>query len=66
VEEAIGQRVGLEPGDRRRRMLAGVREHVVPLEDLVQDDPVDEPSEAQAEEEPGGAGQSGRDGCGGG
>jgi hypothetical protein len=32
-------------------MAAVVREHVVPLQDLIQDDPVDEPAEANAKQQ---------------
>jgi hypothetical protein len=42
VKEPVGQRIGLETRDRRHRVLRGAREHVVPLEHLVQHDPVDE------------------------
>ena len=44
VEEPVGQCVRLEPGDGVGRVVAGVGEHVVPLQDLVENDPVDEPA----------------------
>jgi hypothetical protein len=36
-----------------RRMVAGCREHVVPLQHLVQQDPVDEPAKPDAQQDPG-------------
>jgi hypothetical protein len=51
VEEAVGERVVLEAGDARGRAAALAREHVVPLEDLVEDDPVDEAAEPDAQEQ---------------
>jgi hypothetical protein len=51
VEESVRERVGLQTGHGAARVLAGVGEHVMPLQDLVQDDPVDEPPEADADEE---------------
>jgi hypothetical protein len=53
VEEAIGERVRLEPRDGRRRVAGGAREHVMPLQDLVQQDAVDEAAEAHAEQDAG-------------
>jgi hypothetical protein len=49
VEESIGQCVHLEPGDRLHRLF--VTDHVVPLQDLVQDDAIDEAPEAEAIEQ---------------
>jgi hypothetical protein len=52
VEEAVGQRVRLEPRDGVRRVVPGVGQKVVPLEYLVQHDAVDEPAEPEAQDEP--------------
>ena len=51
VEEPVGERVRLEAGDRVAWMIPGVREQVVPLQDLVEQDAVDEPPEAEAQDE---------------
>ena len=51
VKQPVGQRVCLESGDRRHRVFAGRRQHVMPLEDLVQDDSVNESSQADAEQQ---------------
>ena len=40
-----------KPDDGGRRVIAGGRQHVVPLQDLVQDDPVEEAAEADAQQE---------------
>jgi hypothetical protein len=50
MEEPVGQGVGLEPGHRVRRVVDGGREHVVPLQDLVEDDAVHEPAEAHSQQ----------------
>ena len=52
VEEAVGERVGLQPGDGRRRGGRRCRQQVVPLQDLVQHDAVDEAAEPDAEQKP--------------
>lgn len=49
MEEAIRERVRFEASNRVHRSLSGARNHVVPLEELVSDDSVDEPSEAESE-----------------
>jgi hypothetical protein len=51
VEEPVGERVRLEAGDRIAGMVPRVGEQVMPLKDLVENDPVDEPAEAQAQDE---------------
>src|SRR5829696_2184743 len=53
VEEAVRERVRLEAGDGRRGILALAREHVMPLEDLVENDPVNEPAKPDSEQNPG-------------
>jgi hypothetical protein len=50
VKEAVRERVRFEPGDRRHRMVAGAREQVMPLQELVQDDPVEESAQPDPEE----------------
>jgi hypothetical protein len=57
VEEPVGEGVRLEPGDGRLRIAALAREHVVPLQDLVQHDAVHEAAQPDAEHD---AGRSGR------
>ena len=52
MEQPIPERVRLQPGDRRRGVAALAGEHVMPLQDLVEHDPVDEPTEAEAEQDP--------------
>ena len=51
VEEAVGDGVELEAGDGARRL--GVRQEVVPLEQLVQHDPVDEATQADTHQQGG-------------
>ena len=41
------------PADGRCRVVALVAEHVVPLQDLMQDDPIDKPAQTDAEQDPG-------------
>src|SRR5829696_1814190 len=53
MEEAVRKRVRLEARHRRGRVAALAAQHVVPLEDLVEDDAVDEPAEPDAEEDAG-------------
>ncbi len=53
VEEAVREGVRLEPGDGGLGIALGAREHVVPLQDLVQHDAVHEAAEAYAQEDPG-------------
>jgi hypothetical protein len=50
VEHAVRQRVVLEAGDAGGWMITGRREHVMPLEDLVEQDPVDESSQPDTEQ----------------
>ena len=42
MEEAVPQGVRFQSGDGLRRIVAVVGEHVVPLQDLVEHDPVHE------------------------
>jgi hypothetical protein len=51
VEEPVGERVRLEAGDGRLRVAALAGQHVVPLQDLVEDDAVDEAAEPDAEQD---------------
>jgi hypothetical protein len=52
VEEAVDEGVGLEPRHRVHRLAPGIPgEHVVPLEDLMEHDAVDEPAEAESQDE---------------
>ena len=55
VEEAVHECVLLQSGDGVGRVLARAGEHVVPLEDLVKHDAVDEPAEADPQQERGGS-----------
>lgn len=60
VKQSVPQRVRLQTGDCRDRIVTVVAEHVVPLQDLVQDDPVHKSSEPDPEQDPGGARTSNR------
>jgi hypothetical protein len=51
VEQPIPNGVGLEAIDGRCGVVAGAAEHVVPLQELVEHDAVDEAAEADAEQE---------------
>lgn len=51
MEEAVGEGVVLEAADGGRRAAALGGEDVVPLEDLVEDDPVDEAAEPDPQQE---------------
>ena len=53
VEQTVGDRVRLQPGDRRRRVSVGGRQHVMPLQDLVQDDAIDEAAQPDAQQQTG-------------
>ena len=54
MEEPVDEGVGLESGDGGGRLAAVVAgEHVMPLQDLVEHDAVDEPAEADAYEKGG-------------
>jgi hypothetical protein len=53
VEEAVREHVVLESSEGRGRVVTFAREEVVPLEDLVENDAVDEPPEADANEDSG-------------
>jgi len=54
VKETVYERVGLEPSHGVHRLAAAVaREHVVPLQDLVERDPVDEAAEPKAQDKGG-------------
>jgi hypothetical protein len=66
VEEPVGQRVHLEPGQGRHRVPRRVTDHVVPLQDLVQHDAVHEAAQAEPVEHAGRARGHARGGrCGG-
>ena len=53
MKEAVCQRVDFQPGNGVHRVAAYVADHVVPLQDLVEEDPVDETTEPEAHEEGG-------------
>ncbi|MFC7693237.1 hypothetical protein ACFQY5_30475 [Paeniroseomonas aquatica] len=56
MEQPVGQ--GIEPQVRHAvGGVAGAGQHVVPLQDLVQHDAVEEAAEAEAEEDAGGGGE---------
>ena len=50
VEEPVPQGVRLQPGQGRGRMVSGGTHHVVPLKDLMQDDPIEEAAQADTED----------------
>jgi hypothetical protein len=52
VKEAVGDRVGLESADGADVSLFSAGDHVVPLEELVEDDAVEEPAEPEPEHDP--------------
>ena len=56
MEKAVPQRIRLQSGNRGFGVVAFAGEHVVPLKDLVKDDAIHEPSEADPEQESGQAG----------
>src|SRR5215207_5992827 len=60
VEQPIPKHVVFQARDSRFRVAAFAAEQVVPLEDLVEDDPVYEAAEADAEQDSGGAGPGDR------
>ncbi|MDQ1595979.1 MAG: hypothetical protein QOH40_2535 [Arthrobacter pascens] len=47
VEESVGKGVCFEPRDRVGRVFTGVSQHVMPLEDLMEDDAIDKPAKTQ-------------------
>ena len=51
VEQAVLKGIHLEALEGGRRIVALGREHVMPLENLVKDDPIEEPAEADAQKE---------------
>jgi hypothetical protein len=53
VEEPVPECVRFQPRHSRWRIVAFAGEHVVPLEDLVEDDSIHETAEADAEKESG-------------
>ena len=65
VEEPVGEGVRLETGDCTARMVPRVREQVMPLQDLVENDAVDEPTKAQPQDERRRSGRSGAESVGG-
>ena len=50
MEEAVGERVRFQPGHSVDRAFLGAGDHVVPLQDLVEDDAVHESAEGEAEQ----------------
>ena len=50
VEEPVGKRVRLEPSHRCRRIAPFARQQVMPLQDLVENDPVHEAAQAHAQQ----------------
>jgi hypothetical protein len=51
VEEPVDERVRLQPGDRVHPLSAVVAgEHVVPLQDLMEHDAIDEPAKPEAQD----------------
>jgi hypothetical protein len=53
VEEPVGAHVGFHAVQGGCRPAVRTGQHVVPLRDLVEDDPVEEPAQSQAEENSG-------------
>lgn len=53
MKEAISQGVRFETRNRVYRVIARVADHVMPLEQLVGDDAVDKPTQAQTEQQTG-------------
>ncbi len=53
MEQPVGKRVVLEAADRRLLEASLTGQHVVPLKDLMEHDPVDETAEADPETDPG-------------
>ena len=51
MEDAVAERVELEVVQRVRRR--GRTDHVMPLQDLVEDDPIEEPTESYAQHDGG-------------
>jgi hypothetical protein len=51
VEKAVSKRIVLQSGHGVGWVVAGCREHVMPLQDLMQQHAIHEPSEADSEEE---------------
>jgi hypothetical protein len=53
VEEPVPKRIRLQSGDRRGWIAALAREHVMPLQDLVQDNAIEKPTETNTDEQTG-------------
>ncbi len=51
MKEAVPKRVRLESSNCCGGVIPGASEHVMPLKQLVQDDPVDEAAEADPEQD---------------
>ncbi len=56
MKQPIGEGVGLEPSHSRGRIFASVGQQVMPLEDLMQHDPVDKAAQAETEKKTGPSG----------
>ena len=56
MEDAVPQGIDFEIADAGRG-ITGAGQHVVPLQDLVQHDAIEESAQAQAEEDAGGNGE---------
>jgi hypothetical protein len=52
VEETVPERVRFEPSNRGDRVAICAAQHVMPLQDLMKDDPVDEATQPDAEQNP--------------
>jgi hypothetical protein len=64
VKEPVGHGVDLQPGERGEGVLLDIADHVVPLQDLVQHDSVDEPAQPDPVEQASGPGRTlSDDGC---
>jgi hypothetical protein len=53
VKETVGERVGLKPDHGARRVITRARQQVVPLQDLVEQDPVKKAAESDPEQDAG-------------
>ena len=52
MKQPVPEDIRLESRDGRRRMSGYMREEVMPLQDLMEENAVNEPSEAQTEQDP--------------
>jgi hypothetical protein len=51
MKETVGQRVGLKPDHGARRVITCARQQVMPLQDLMKQDPVKETAESDPEQD---------------